>query len=130
MKNSLVGLSVFFLASASSLVAAQENAGLPKSSNLLAGVAKVDITPKDVVGMKVTGHSREVTGVRDPLRAGVLVLDDGETRAAIVTMDTIGAWEDMVRLARMRIEEVAKIPAANILIAASHNHSGPGYDDY
>ncbi len=102
----------------------------PIVSNLKAGVAKVDITPTDVVGMTVVGHRREVTGVRDPLRAGVLVLDDGETRAAIVTLDTIGAWDEMVKAARERIEQEASVPAANIIIAASHNHSGPGFTEH
>ena len=44
-----------------------------------------------------------VTGVRDPLHAAVLILDDGETKAAIITLDTVGAWDDMVRHARHRI---------------------------
>ncbi|MEO8494172.1 MAG: hypothetical protein ABI614_03815 [Planctomycetota bacterium] len=97
-------------------------------SNLRAGVAKVDITPEETDGVMVTGHRRQVFGVRDPLRAGVLVLDDGETKAAIVTLDTIGAWDEMVKLARDRIEKLAGIPAANIMVAASHNHSGPAFD--
>lgn len=97
-------------------------------SNLRAGVAKVDITPSDVRDFEVTGHRRKVTGVRDPLRAGVLILDDGKTKAAIVTLDTINAWNEMVKLARMRIEKESGVPAANIMIAASHNHSGPGFD--
>ncbi len=97
------------------------------TSNLKAGVAKIDITPPDAMAVKIVGHVRQVTGVRDPLRAGVLILDDGETKAAIVTLDTIGAWEDMVRDARARIEAETGVPAANILVAASHNHSGPGY---
>ena len=97
------------------------------TSNLRAGVAKVDITPTEVAGTFVIGHRRQVTGVRDPLRAGVLILDDGETKAAIVTMDTIGAWEDMVKSARQSIEKETGVPAANIMVSASHNHSGPGY---
>jgi neutral ceramidase len=99
----------------------------PVISNLRAGVAKIDITPPDAASTKIVGHVRQVTGVRDPLHAGVLILDDGETKAAIVTLDTIGAWEDMVRDARTRIEAETGVPAANILVAASHNHSGPGY---
>ena len=97
-------------------------------SNLRAGAAKVDITPEETEGVLVTGHRRTVHGVRDPLRAGVLVLDDGETKAAIVTLDTIGAWDEMVALARQRIEQETGVPAAHILVAASHNHSGPGFD--
>ena len=98
-------------------------------SNLRAGVAKVDITPAEVAGMVVTGHRREVNGVRDPIRAGVLILDDGETKAAIVTMDTIGAWDEMVVLARQRISSETGVPISNIMMAASHNHSGPGFTE-
>ena len=96
-------------------------------SNLRAGIAKTDITPAEVIALTVVGHTRAVTGVRDPLRAGVLLLDDGETKAAIVTMDTAGAWDDMVKRARERIEKETGVPAANIMVSASHNHSGPGY---
>lgn len=98
-------------------------------SNLKAGVAKVDITPAEVKDVTVTGHTRVVNGVRDPLRAGVLVLDDGETKAAIVTLDVIGAWEDMVARSRAAIAKVTGVPASNIMVCASHNHSGPGWQE-
>jgi neutral ceramidase len=97
---------------------------------LRVGVAKVDITPHNVQDLEVIGHRRSVTGVRDPLRAGVLILDDGQTKAAIVTLDTIGAWENMVLEARRRIEAETGVLAANIMIAASHNHSGPAFDEH
>ncbi|MFT5328828.1 MAG: neutral ceramidase, partial [Planctomycetaceae bacterium] len=100
----------------------------PVASNLRAGVAKVDITPDVSQGLNVVGHRRKVFKIRDPLRAGVLVLDDGETKAAIVTLDTIGAWDEMVLLARERIQQLTDIPASNIMVTASHNHSGPGFD--
>lgn len=100
----------------------------PVASNLRAGVAKVDITPDVSGGFLISGHTRTVHEVRDPLRAGVLILDNGETKAAIVTMDTVAAWDDMVKLTRERIEEETGVPAANILIATSHNHSGSGFD--
>lgn len=111
-----------------SVVVNAEDGQFPVQSNLRAGVAKVDITPQDVRDFEVTGHRRKVTGVRDPLRAGVLILDDGDTKAAIVTLDTINAWSEMVNLARTRIEEVSGVPSSNVMIAASHNHSGPGFD--
>jgi neutral ceramidase len=100
----------------------------PVASNLRAGVSKVDITPDVSDGLLIVGHRRKVFEVRDPLRAGVLVLDDGDTKAAIVTLDTIGAWDEMVQLARERIEKLTGIPAANIMVTASHNHSGPGFE--
>lgn len=108
--------------------AAAQDGRFTVSSNLQAGVAKVDITPDVSGGFLIDGHPRTVHEVRDPLRAGVLVLDNGETKVAIVTMDTVAAWDDMVRLARERIEAEAGVPAANILVATSHNHSGSGFD--
>lgn len=125
-------LSTCGFALAAPLASAQEagDGAFPIRSNLKAGVAKVDITPAKVEGMTVVGHRRVVNGVRDPLRAGVLVLDDGETKAAIITLDTIGAWDEMVRAVRMKIETETQIPAANIMVCASHNHSGPGYKEH
>ncbi len=107
---------------------AGEDGQFAVNSNLKAGAAKVDITPDKVDGMIAAGHRRALHGVRDPLRAGVLILDDGETKAAIVTLDTIFVWNELVKPARERISEATGVPAANILIAASHNHSGPGFE--
>ncbi len=126
MKLAVACVAVISMSAAASVLA--EDGQFAVQSNLRAGVAKVDITPEDVNDFQVTGHWRKVTGVRDPLRAGVLVLTDGETKAAIVTLDTIGAWNEMVTLARQRIEQETGVPAANIMVAASHNHSGPGFD--
>ena len=94
-------------------------------SNLRAGVAKVDITPP--ADTPVVGHVRPTNGVRDPIRAGVLVLDNGDTRAAIVTLDLINSPSEMVVTLREAVADATKTPATNILIATSHNHSGPGW---
>jgi hypothetical protein len=102
------------------------DAAFPVESNLRASVAKVDITPPE--GTKVEGHPRATHGIRDRLQAGVLLLDDGATRAAIVTLDTLAAWDEMVASLREGIGRATRTPGANILVAASHNHSGPGYD--
>src|SRR3954451_8220257 len=56
-------------------------------SNLRAAVAKVDITPPP--GTPIAGHVRDYQGVRGALHAAVLLLDDGRTRAAIVTTDLL-----------------------------------------
>ena len=106
-----------------------EELAFPVESNLTAGVAKVDITPDVSPGksFRVTGHVRDTVGIRDPLRAGVLLLDDGRTKAAIVTLDLLGAWEELVREIRVGVHEKTGTPEENILVAASHNHSGPHF---
>ena len=97
----------------------------PVESNLRAGVAKVDITPP--AETPVVGHVRPTNGVRDPIRAGVLLLANEQTQAAIVTLDLISASSEMVAALRDVIAQKTAIPRENILVAASHNHSGPGW---
>ncbi len=95
-------------------------------SNLKVGVAKVDITPPD--SAPTVGHPRPTKGARDPLRAGVLILDDGKTRAAIATFDLVDAVDSLVKRTRAAISAKAGVPPENILVNASHNHSGSDFD--
>ena len=92
-------------------------------SNLRASVAKIDITPP--AGTKVVGHVRHTDGVRDPIRAALLLLDDSRTKAAIATFDLIFASDDLVRDVRESVSNATGTPPENILVASSHNHSGP-----
>lgn len=87
--------------------------------------AKVDITPPD--GTPVVGHVRPVTGVRDPLHVAFLLLDDGRTKAAILTLDLLNASDDLTSRLRQAINAATEIPPDHIMVAASHNHSGPGW---
>lgn len=65
------------------------------------------------------------TGKHDPLTAKSLVLDNGQTKAAIIKVDAIG----LSRTMRTDVEAVAVtlgIPKENLLIVATHTHSGTG----
>lgn len=104
---------------------ADDDFQFPVQSNLRAAVAKVDITPP--ADTPVVGHVRPTNGVRDPIRAGVLLLANEQTRAAIVTLDLISASSEMVAALRDVIAEKTEVPRENILVATSHNHSGPGW---
>lgn len=91
---------------------------------LRAGVARVDITT-DAADAKIL----------DRLHAQALVLDDGSTRLAIVTMDVtaIGArriscnmlpdvGEEFLPRLRQRIEKELGIAGRNVMVNASHTH--------
>ena len=92
-----------------------------QSVDFSAGVARVDITPP--AGSPMGGYSAREgpsTGVHDPLYATVLVLKTTHTTVAIISCDLRSfPSERIVTLARER-----KL-ADHILIAATHNHSGP-----
>ena len=89
---------------------------------LRVGTAKVDITPKDLTGL-VGISPRPYSGVHDRLYARALVLDNGVTTAAIVALDLVEMGDTTVL--RQRIEKETGIPANNIIINASHDHSAP-----
>ena len=88
-----------------------------------AGAAQTNITP--LVGTSLAGyfHDRKMVDVRDELHSKAIVLDDGETRVAIVVCDIIAVPGDTVAEARALAASACGIPADNILIAATHTHT-------
>lgn len=100
-----------------------------RASELTAGVAVADITPP--VGYRMSGYFSErlSTGTLNPLHAKAIVLRQGEMAAAMVFCDIIGLSLDVSSRARRQAEAKTGIPAANILLAATHSHTGPLYAD-
>ncbi len=89
-----------------------------------AGVARVELTPTG--SMPMYGYSNRrcgpSNGIHDPLFAKVLVLEAGESRMAIVTLDLGSIVSNNLRRG---VSEKLGIPV--LLLAASHTHSGPSY---
>lgn len=85
--------------------------GKADASRLKAGVAKVNITNLEVGGM-----------VRDSVYARALVLDNGTTRMAVISVDIliVGPFLETVR---SRLHEEPGIDPMNILINASQLHT-------
>jgi neutral ceramidase len=88
-----------------------------------AGAAAGNITPpldRPLVG----GWSSPLaTHIHDELHARCLVLDDGQTKLAIVLVDSLGVSREVCEAAGRMIEEKTGIPARNLMIAATHTHS-------
>lgn len=103
---------------------------LPASpAELRAGRAAVDITPS--VGTPLAGsyRLRLSKGVHDALHAKALVLEKDGFKAAMVVCDLTTIARPQVEEARRLIEQATGIPAAQIMISATHTHSGPVADD-
>lgn len=98
-----------------------------KITSLLAGTATADISPIDSQFLCGYPHvPRWSTGIHDPLTSSALALDDGSTRLLFIANDIIYVPKNIVASARQRIEAACGIPAAHIMITATHTHSGPG----
>ncbi len=95
-------------------------------STLTAGVARANITPP--VGSNTWGKPAD--GIAGELFAKALVLDDGRTKAALVTMDLIQLRGKITTDVRRRVEEMTGIPGRCVMLAASHTHCTPDTSQY
>ena len=101
----------------------------PARAELKAGAGKADITPD--VGCYLGGYyalAERSKGVHDPLHSRALVLDDGNTRIAIITMDLVIMGGVMAAEIKDMINEKYGIPPDHVNVSATHTHTGPeGY---
>ncbi len=83
-----------------------------------------DVTPE--VGMQMPGgfFKREGKGVRDKLWAVACVVYDGTTAAALVGLDALFITKPTVEAARRAVQKATMVPGENVLVGASHTHSG------
>jgi neutral ceramidase len=100
----------------------------PSAESLRAGAAEIDITPP--VGYRLAGYFNErlATGVHDPLHAKAIVLRQGPRQIALISCDLVGVPLSVTTNARERASERTGIPVSNIVICATHSHTGPLYE--
>jgi len=79
------------------------------------------------MGLSIEGnmHDHKGTNVHDPLHARCIVLDDGQTRLAIVVADSCMIPRRVYDDAKKIVNTRSQLPAGNILMAATHTHSAP-----
>ena len=99
------------------------------SGAVQAGAATSDITPW--LGTAIPGlfRPRYAEDVNDELLAKALVLDNGDTRIAMVTCDLIAMPQHVADAAKARIAERCQIPPEHVMVNATHTHSGAGIAD-
>lgn len=98
---------------------------------LFAGAGVADITPQDSLYLFGYPHvQRYSTGVHDLLLSSALYLSDGRTPLLFIANDVIFIGKATAQRVRQRIEAATGVPAAHILVSATHTHSGPSTVDY
>lgn len=96
------------------------------NSRLLAGAAISNITPHEhrfLFGYPFVERISE--GVNDPLLSSALYLADGENQLVLIANDVIFLSKVSVARIRKGISQRTGIPASDILVSATHTHSGP-----
>lgn len=93
---------------------------------LQSGFSRRDITPQEPCFLVGYPHvERTSTGVHDPLYASALCVEQDGTTLLILSLDVLFVSADWTRKCRERITMATGIPAHQIMIGATHTHSGP-----
>lgn len=94
-------------------------------SSLKGGCSKVNITSP--LGIPLIGSAGKPSDdIIDELYAKALVLNDGSTTIAIVSVDLLYTpLEEITNPIRKIIKDKIGIPSQNVLICSTHTHSGP-----
>jgi neutral ceramidase len=91
---------------------------------LQVGFGVGDITPAPGSEMPGGFTKRLGKGAAEKLLAAACVVYDGTTPAALVGMDALFVTRPVTELARRQIHKETSIPGENVLIGASHTHTG------
>ena len=93
--------------------------------NITAGTSSGQGTDDPAIQSALGGKG---SAVHDPLEAKALVIGNGDTKAAIISMDVIAIGgigelsEDFLPELRRKVQDELGIKGQNILVNASHNH--------
>ncbi len=95
-----------------------------RGDQLLAGVARVDVTPAGSMAMYGYANRKcgPSDGTHDRLHAKVLVLQSGQTRVALVTSDLGSLVSE-----NLRRDVASRLGIPVLLLSASHTHSAPSF---
>lgn len=91
-----------------------------------AGVAQVDITPP--LGTPMAGYIRRAAPARavaDRLFTKALYLTDGQCAVALIVLDILLVDSRLLALVREQVSQRTGLPGHQVLVAATHTHSGP-----
>lgn len=92
---------------------------------LRCGMSEVMITPP--LGYIIPGQfeAKISTGVKDDIYVKSLVLSDSNIMLAFVTIDALVVENEVVKEIRKRASAITGIPGKNIMVSATHTHTGP-----
>ncbi|HWV57498.1 MAG TPA: neutral/alkaline non-lysosomal ceramidase N-terminal domain-containing protein, partial [Longimicrobiales bacterium] len=91
-----------------------------QDGGLRVGAARINITPPNA----------HPASIRDSLYVRAIVIDDGATRAVLISADQASVGEAIWSAASREISELLDTPVENIVISATHTHSAGGPNSF
>ncbi len=98
---------------------------MTKNHQMKIGIGKIKISPE--IGTDLAGYfePRKSIGIHDPLFAHALILKKNGVKAVIIACDLIGINREIIEKAKKLVGEQTEINPANIIVHATHTHTGP-----
>ena len=92
-------------------------------NKLMAGFARVDITPPAGIAINGYFNIREADGVLDPLEAGCLALSCGDRTVVLLSVDNLGISQAFMEPMLCAICQVTGLPRDAVFIHCTHSHT-------
>ncbi len=99
------------------------------TTTFYAGAAKVKTTPP--LGTRINGDfvTHYAGFIHDDLYSRAIVMQQGETKVALVVVDICVMPKEFLDDVKMRITEITAIPGSHILISSTHTHAAGSVSD-
>ncbi len=108
------------------IVCAAPTAATAAGAPLRVGVAAVELEADDSMPIAGDIHAWQARGQEGKLRATAVVIERGSAAPmAIISCDVLFVTRDFVDPALAEIEKATGIPAANVMVHATHTHHAP-----
>jgi len=130
-RDSALGIAVATVFPAAASAVSENSVPGTDSGKLKMGIAREIITPQLGGLFLGYGSDKPSTAVHDDLTVTVLSLEYGKTRVVLMSATVCLVGNDLCAKLRQLCGEAAGVPASNVIIAATHTHSGPvtaGFD--
>ena len=97
-------------------------------NNLKAGFARVNINPP--MGISIRGYfkKRFAEAILDDLQANALALQCGDVKTLLISIDHCGMAQEISDRCRKAASDASGVPMENIILSATHTHTGPNID--
>lgn len=97
-------------------------------NNLKAGFSRVNINPP--MGISIRGYykPRYAEAVLDDLEVNALALECGDVKTLLISVDHCGIEQVLSSEFRKGASEASGVPMENIIISATHTHTGPALE--
>jgi len=125
LRHSALGIAAVGAVPAAVTAAPENLTSIREAGKLKAGIAREIITPKVGGLLMGYGSDKPSSSVHDELTVTALAIEYGKDKVLLMSATVCLISNDLTANLRKICGESAGIPAANVILGATHTHSGP-----